>query len=276
MSEVSSRPPTPGSHLTLGRLGGLKSTEADRGERAIWLDGGGYRAALFHLGALTRLNELGLLAQTGTVGASAGSSILAALLATRVPWPLDGSCAEWAAQVAEPMRSVARRGTDARHSQRRSSPDGAASAALEERYAREMVASLGGPTPQGPRFVFGGAGVSLSGLGADWDGCCVEWELGGCAHPDGYGADLVEAAIVAVPADLGGFGEAEQAVLENHGYLLAEAAAREHGPTGAGGIRAPEPRPPHLEWMDEEKVRAALVGGRRGALGRLRHRRAGH
>ncbi len=70
--------------LTLGRLGGLAPGEADRGEKALWLSGGGYRAALFHLGALTRLNELGLLAQTGTVGAVSGGSIVAALLATRV------------------------------------------------------------------------------------------------------------------------------------------------------------------------------------------------
>lgn len=60
---------------TLGRLGGLTPTEADRGERALWLSGPGYRAALFHLGALTRLNELGLLTQVNTVGAVSGGSI---------------------------------------------------------------------------------------------------------------------------------------------------------------------------------------------------------
>ena len=61
---------------TLGRLGGLASDEAERGERALWLAGGGFRAALFHLGALTRLNELGLLGRTGTVGAVARSTAL--------------------------------------------------------------------------------------------------------------------------------------------------------------------------------------------------------
>src|ERR1700742_446741 len=77
--------------VTVGRLGGLAAGEVDRGEKALWLAGGGFRAALFHLGALTRLNELGLLARTGTVGAVAGGSIVAALLATRIPWPLDGA-----------------------------------------------------------------------------------------------------------------------------------------------------------------------------------------
>jgi NTE family protein len=57
----------------------------------LCLSGGGFRAALFHLGALTRLNELGLLAETETIVAVAGGSILAALLAARVPWPLQGA-----------------------------------------------------------------------------------------------------------------------------------------------------------------------------------------
>ncbi|HWT90386.1 MAG TPA: patatin-like phospholipase family protein, partial [Solirubrobacterales bacterium] len=80
---------------TLGKLGGLTKVEADRGERALSLAGDGYRAALFHLGALTRLNELGLLAQVRTVGAVSGGSIVAALLATKVPWPLHGAYRGW-------------------------------------------------------------------------------------------------------------------------------------------------------------------------------------
>lgn len=52
------------------------------------LSGSGFRAAMFHLGALTRLNELGLLCGAETVRAVAGGSIVAALLATRVTWPL--------------------------------------------------------------------------------------------------------------------------------------------------------------------------------------------
>lgn len=34
---------------------------------ALCLSGGGFRAALFHLGALTRLNELGVLSQIQTI-----------------------------------------------------------------------------------------------------------------------------------------------------------------------------------------------------------------
>jgi hypothetical protein len=258
---------------TLGRLGGLSRREADRGERALWLSGDGYRAALFHLGALTRLNELGLLAQIGTVGAVSGGSILAALLATRVSWPLTGAFRDWPEEVAEPLRAIARRNARARAILRKPFPGGAAEAALEERYARELVSSLGGEARWGPRFVFGASGLTLSGLAAGWEDS-VEWEIGGAVHPPGYRPALVDQTIVAVRTDLDAFSEAEQAVLENHGYLLADAALRKRGMVNAGGIEVSPPEPPHPRWMNEERVREALTGSsRRTRVGRLRPRR---
>ncbi len=272
MPEAPSQSPGLAAQPTLGRLGGLAPGEADRGEKALWLAGGGYRAALFHLGALTRLNELGILAQTGTVGAVAGGSIVAALLATRVSWPLDGGYREWPERVAEPMRAIARRNARARAFLRRPFPGGAA---VEERYARELVDSLGGEPRQGPRFVFGASGLILSGLAAGWEEC-VEWEIGHAAHPPGYEPELVEEVIGAVRTDLDAFGEAEQAVLENHGYLLADAALRERGLAAVGGIEPRPPEPPHPRWMSEKRVRQALVASaRRTPVGRLRPRRPG-
>jgi hypothetical protein len=259
--------------LTVGRLGGLAPDEADRGEKALWLSGGGFRAALFHLGALTRLNELGLLARTGTVGAVAGGSIPAALLATRVPWPLHGAHRDWPEQVAEPLREIARRNVRARNLLRR--PLGAgATAALEERYARELTAELGGESAWGPRFVFGASGLTLSGLAAGWEEC-LEWALE-IPVEGGYDERLVAETIAAVRTDLDAFGEAEQAVLENHGYLLADAALR-RGPNAAAARLEPNPPlPPHPRWIDPERVRAALgTSSRRLPIGRLRARRAG-
>jgi hypothetical protein len=273
MSAVSAHPPPSGAPATLGRLGGLAPGEADRGEKALWLSGGGHRAALFHLGALTRLNELGILAQTGTVGAVAGGSILAALLATRVPWPLHGGYREWPERVAEPMRAIARRNARARALLRRPFAAGGGGAALEERYARELVDSLGGEPERGPRFVFGASGLILSGLAAGWEEG-VEWDLGESRGP-GYEPGLVEEVIAAVRTDLDAFGEAEQAVLENHGYLLADAAVRERGLSLSGGIEPRPPQPPHPRWMSERRVREALgASARRTAVGRLRPRRA--
>lgn len=274
LARVTSERTSPLRNLsTLGRLGGLTATEADRGERALLLSGPGYRAALFHLGALTRLNELGLLTHVNTVGAVSGGSILAALLATRVPWPLHSAFREWPEQVAHPLREIARRNMRARAIFRKPFPGAAADAALEERYARELIESLGGESQSGPNFVFGASGLMLSGLASGWEDC-VEWEIGGATHPPGYHPELVEETIAGVRTDLDAFDEAEQAVLENHGYLLADAALRKQGLIGAGGVEGLPPEPPHPRWMNEGRVQEALASSsRKRGIGRLRSRR---
>jgi Patatin-like phospholipase len=52
---------------------------------AICLSGGGYRAMLFHVGALRRLNEFGLLSVIDRVSSVSGGSITAAAAARA--WP---------------------------------------------------------------------------------------------------------------------------------------------------------------------------------------------
>src|SRR5262245_58716265 len=56
-----------------------------RDGQALCLSGGGFRAALFHLGALRRLNELGVLSQITTVSSVSGGSVANGLLARF--WP---------------------------------------------------------------------------------------------------------------------------------------------------------------------------------------------
>ena len=72
---------------------------------ALCLSGGGFRAALFHLGALRRLNELGVLSKVDTITSVSGGSILAAHLATQVrPWPEQGtSFNQWQEKVEAPF-----------------------------------------------------------------------------------------------------------------------------------------------------------------------------
>jgi hypothetical protein len=257
------------SAATVGQLGGLDPGATRRGEKALWLSGSGYRASLLHFGALTRLNELGLLGQIETVGATGGGSIVAAVLATGVEWPLRGAYRDWPERVAEPMRAIARRNARARALLRLPLGSPAAEAALEERYARELLDSFGGEPERGPRFVFGAAGLSLAGL-VQAHAERVEWELGESAHPPGYPPALVEEAIASVRVDLDAFGKAEQAVLENHGYLLADAGARSRGLVRRRGIETAPPEPPHPTWMSEARVREALASSsRRTPLGRL-------
>jgi NTE family protein len=82
----------------------------ERSGLALCLSGGGFRAALFHLGALRRLNELGVLSQVDTISSVSGGSILAGHLAARLgQWPAAGQILEshtWERQVAAPFRSL--------------------------------------------------------------------------------------------------------------------------------------------------------------------------
>ena len=89
--------------------------------------------------------------------------------------------------------------------------------------------------------------------------------LGG---PSGYSPALARDVIAAIRTDYDAFSDAEASVLENHGYFMADAAARAHLP--ALPLR-PEPlRVPHPAWMSEAAVRAALQGSaRKRFLGRF-------
>ena len=81
---------------------------------ALCLSGGGYRAMLFHVGALWRLNELAFLPQLQRVSSVSGGSITAALLAMK--WErlkfVDGVATEFVHEVVRPIRALARRTID--------------------------------------------------------------------------------------------------------------------------------------------------------------------
>lgn len=78
---------------------------------ALCLSGGGFRASLFHLGALRRLNEVGILGEFDEISSVSGGSIIAAHLAKRIEdWPAPGSSVrDWDAQVAAPFQEFASR-----------------------------------------------------------------------------------------------------------------------------------------------------------------------
>jgi NTE family protein len=69
----------------------IERSDQKRQGIALCLSGGGFRAALFHLGALRRLNELGILKQVDVVSTVSGGSIFAGLLARAIikrrGWP---------------------------------------------------------------------------------------------------------------------------------------------------------------------------------------------
>ncbi|HEV8119475.1 MAG TPA: patatin-like phospholipase family protein [Candidatus Polarisedimenticolia bacterium] len=79
---------------------------------ALCLSGGGFRAALFHLGATRRLHELGVLQRAAAISAVSGGSIFAAFLATRFAalrraW--TQGAADWQREIADPFRAFCAR-----------------------------------------------------------------------------------------------------------------------------------------------------------------------
>jgi NTE family protein len=99
------------------------------------------------------------------------------------------------------------------------------------------------------------------------------WGIGSAAShylpgASGYSAELVKDVICRIRTDLDSFSDAEAAVLENHGYCLAEAAILKHVPQLANSP-VPPFQIPHPEWMDENRVRQALINSHnRTLLGR--------
>lgn len=75
----------------------------------LCLSGGGYRAMLFHLGTLWRLNDLGILPKLTRISSVSGGSITAAYLALRwnqLTWE-NGRAKDFQPYVVEPVCSLA-------------------------------------------------------------------------------------------------------------------------------------------------------------------------
>ncbi|MEZ5726864.1 MAG: patatin-like phospholipase family protein [Burkholderiaceae bacterium] len=88
----------------------VEAAPAGRG-LALALSGGGFRASLFHAGALIRLNELGLVSRLSAVSGVSGGAVIAGILASRwccLPAPdANGVIPGFAAAIVNPLRAFA-------------------------------------------------------------------------------------------------------------------------------------------------------------------------
>jgi len=110
-------PPPPGDP-TLAQLEAARATAhhgpsalRPRAGTALCLSGGGFRAALFHLGAVRRLDELGILGSLRTISAVSGGAVLANLLLhPALEWPdphgRAGRVGGFEELVAAPLREL--------------------------------------------------------------------------------------------------------------------------------------------------------------------------
>lgn len=82
----------------------LPDTKRDPNSVGLSLSGGGYRATLFHLGAIRRLNELGILPKITTLSSVSGGSILNAFLASRLSRAVTAGIPNFENAAAKPVR----------------------------------------------------------------------------------------------------------------------------------------------------------------------------
>jgi NTE family protein len=106
--------PVPLSEDALAKLQPVRPIPADTPREAphgvgLCLSGGGYRAMLFHVGAIKRLNDAGRLAELDRISSVSGGSITAATLAlhwSRLEWR-NGVATNLDTLLTAPVRALA-------------------------------------------------------------------------------------------------------------------------------------------------------------------------
>jgi NTE family protein len=135
---------------------------------ALCLSGGGFRAALLHLGAVRRLDQLGVLARIDTISSVSGGSIFAAFLArvihqrfgsTGVPPGLSGPLfPDFQTAVADPFHVFVSLDARTEPLQRRLWPaywfrPGTSVSGLAEHYERHLTNLALADLPVRPHFI---------------------------------------------------------------------------------------------------------------------------
>jgi NTE family protein len=137
-------------------------------ELALCLSGGGYRAMLFHLGALWRLNELGYLGKLDRVSSVSGGSIAAGVLAKHwdsLEFDSEGHSPRFQATVAADIHGLAGRTVDAPAILGGLFWFGSIGNRVAAAYRRHLFGSLRlSNLPDKPRFVFNATNLQTGSL----------------------------------------------------------------------------------------------------------------
>jgi NTE family protein len=136
---------------------------------ALCLSGGGFRAMLFHVGALWRLNELGYLPKLHRVSSVSGGSLTAATLGRnweRLDFGEDGVARDFVAQLVKPLRGLAGKTIDRGSiiggilTPRKTIGDRVAGAYNSHLFFEDTLQDL----PDRPRFVINATNVQTGSL----------------------------------------------------------------------------------------------------------------
>ena len=171
------------------RAGRADFLNADKIEDAIGLcmSGGGYRAMLYHIGALVRLNELGFLPQLQEIASVSGGSITAGVLArawSTLRFDDEGVATNFVGEVAEPVIRFASIRVDVKAILLGLLPCRTAADGVARAYDRHLFygATLQ-DLPDKPRFTFMATNLQT---GSGWrfaKGYAADYRVGRIDHP---------------------------------------------------------------------------------------------
>ena len=136
----------------------------------LCLSGGGYRAAVFHLGSLVRLNEAGLLPRLRTVSSVSGGSIVAGLLGLRwcdLIFDVAGVASNLSNVIIDPMLLFTGKGLDVGAVLRSGFIPGLVSRRVQGRYKDLYADSTLADLPardEGPDFVITATNLATGAL----------------------------------------------------------------------------------------------------------------
>lgn len=135
---------------------------------ALCLSGGGYRAMLFHVGALWRLNDVGLLPKIERISSVSGGSITAGVLGLKwstLAFNAAGVAQRFQADVVDPIRRLANKTIDATAIIGGILLPGSIGDKVSEEYRKYLFADATlQELPDRPRFVINATNVQSGAL----------------------------------------------------------------------------------------------------------------
>ena len=168
-------------------------------DTGLALSGGGFRATLFHLGAMWRLNELSLLPTIARIAAVSGGSLLSGVIAAR--WSRlafhNGIAANFHEEVVRPIWNFCSMNVDVT-----TTLSGllVGTHILERYYRRHLVGdSTLQDMPDYPEFVFNAAHIETGRNWAFSKSCMRTYRLGTVDHPDVQLSNVIAASSAMPP-----------------------------------------------------------------------------
>jgi NTE family protein len=172
---------------------------------ALCLSGGGYRAMLFHLGTLWRLNDAGLMTSLKMISSVSGGSITAGVLALAFPnfkVDADGIAENFRSLVAEPIMALGRQTIDWQAALLGLIGGvlgfGSASTHISSQYRRHLYANATlqdlPDSATGPDFVFNATSLQTGELWRLSRDEAWDYRVGAWGHPSLRLADAVAAS----------------------------------------------------------------------------------